>query len=76
MPLKATYEERIEDAINIAKTSKDSPGVTMARIMKALGADFGDGGHLDAIWAEYYASGLRAEIETLVDALSEYETKF
>jgi hypothetical protein len=65
MPLKVTYEERIEDAVKIAKTSKGSPGSTLVAILRALGSDFGDGARLDVIWAEYYESHALAEVARL-----------
>lgn len=83
MPLKVTHEDRIAEAIRVAKTFRGSPGQTLIAVLGALGAEIGNAAHLDAIWAEYYASQagaenarLNSEIARLEGSLADYETKF
>ncbi|RYD61767.1 MAG: hypothetical protein EOP83_16285 [Verrucomicrobiaceae bacterium] len=83
MPLKVTHEDRIVEAIHVAKTFRGSPGQTLVAVLNAIGTDIGSATHLDAIWAEYYASQalaenarLNAEIARLEGSIADYETKF
>lgn len=53
--LRATYQDRIEQAIKISQRENKSPGDLIVDIMAALGHNFGDPEMVNRQWAAHYA---------------------